>query len=361
MFLPIVKPAAMTQKDPFFINRLKFRESRNREIFRNMLKDRIPRLPGERQEALITRKEFLPIRAGEQPGFPPMIGGYFLTQAVLYQVDFLLLVHNGSTPVLSQSIPDVFPRGMAWWGKRPIDGPHNSIVKQLSLFGGGTLIYVWIYIILIMIGVITYSKKIRNRSTSNERRNMMWLTVLFTVIGIVQTMMTFLFIFSSPFERPFTIFRLSSSLPSPLLYIFTICGYLIFTRKRRVDEKKYGKNGLSTSELDRYFKVLIKYMREKMPYRKESLTLKQIAEDLNIHANNLSQVINKKEGCNFRDFINSFRVEEVKKELLKPRSKDKNILSIAYESGFNSKSAFNLIFKKHTDMTPSEYIKKFKK
>ena len=361
MFLPIVKIAAITQKDLFFINRLKFGESRNRDIFRAMLKERINRLPGEKQEASIARKGFPPIRAGKQPGFPYMIGDYFLTQAVLYQVDLLLLVHNGITPVLSQSIPGLFPRGMPWWGKRLINGPDSSIVKQLSLFGGGTLIYVWIYIILIMIGVITYSKKIRNRSTSNERRNMMWLTVLFTVIGIVQTMMTFLFIFSFPFERPFTIFRLSSSLPLPLIYIFTICGYLIFTRKRRVDEKKYGRNGLSTSELERYFKVLIKYMKEKMPYREESLTLKQVAGDLNIHANNLSQVINKKEGCNFRDFINSFRVEEVKKELLKPGSKDKNILSIAYESGFNSKSAFNLIFKKHTDMTPSEYAKKHKK
>jgi AraC-like DNA-binding protein len=360
MLLPIVRLASMAQKDPFFINSFNLLELKNREIPGEMFRDRINRPPMEKEEEWISRRRLFENRAKNPFMIPPPLRIPFLEQAFLYQVDIYLLVHHGMPPVLSTSIPETV-LGRMPWGRELGNVPGKGILSQISFIGGGILIYGWIYIIFIMIGVIKYSKKIRDRSTSIERRNMTWLTVLFTVIGSVQTMMTFLFVFSSTFERPFIIFRLSNSLPLPLLYIVTICGYVIFTRNRRVDENKYGRNVLSPGELEHYFRILIKYMKEKMPYREESLTLNQVAEDLNIHANNLSQVINKKEGCNFRDFINSFRVEEVKKRLLKPESKDKNILSIAYESGFNSKSAFNLIFKKHTHMTPSEYVKKYKK
>ena len=69
----------------------------------------------------------------------------------------------------------------------------------------------------------------------------------------------------------------------------------------------------------------------------------------------LSHVINASFNQNFRDFINSYRIEESKSRLVQD---DMNILNIAYEVGFNSKSAFNTAFKKFTGMTPKEYRKK---
>jgi AraC-like DNA-binding protein len=51
------------------------------------------------------------------------------------------------------------------------------------------------------------------------------------------------------------------------------------------------------------------------------------------------------------------RVEEAKKRLLDPAKKHYSILAIAEEVGFNSKSSFNLVFKKHVHMTPSEFRK----
>jgi AraC-like DNA-binding protein len=52
------------------------------------------------------------------------------------------------------------------------------------------------------------------------------------------------------------------------------------------------------------------------------------------------------------DFINTYRVEEAKKRLIDPAKKHYSILAIAEEVGFNSKSAFNLVFKKYTTHDP---------
>ena len=57
------------------------------------------------------------------------------------------------------------------------------------------------------------------------------------------------------------------------------------------------------------------------------------------------------------DFVNGYRVDEVKSRLKDPKNSQYTILSIAYDSGFNSKSSFNIIFKKFTGLTPSQFVK----
>ena len=64
-------------------------------------------------------------------------------------------------------------------------------------------------------------------------------------------------------------------------------------------------------------------------------------------------------GKSFPDFINQYRIEEAKKRLLDPAKKHYTVLAIAEEVGFNSKSSFNNVFKKHVKMTPSEFRKSF--
>ena len=61
---------------------------------------------------------------------------------------------------------------------------------------------------------------------------------------------------------------------------------------------------------------------------------------------------------NFFDYVNHFRVEKVKKDVSNVKKGHLKLLSIAMDAGFNSKSLFNAIFKKHTGMTPSEYREK---
>ncbi|MGC9366431.1 MAG: helix-turn-helix domain-containing protein [bacterium] len=66
-------------------------------------------------------------------------------------------------------------------------------------------------------------------------------------------------------------------------------------------------------------------------------------------------MINESLQQNFFNFVNSYRIEEVKKMLVDEVNSDRTILEIMYECGFNSKSSFNSVFKKQTGLTPSQY------
>jgi AraC-like DNA-binding protein len=102
---------------------------------------------------------------------------------------------------------------------------------------------------------------------------------------------------------------------------------------------------------------LIMYMDSNNPQRDFDLTLTSLARQVNMSRNQLSEVINTSIGCSFYDFINRYRVDEVKKMLSLSSNKNFTLLAIAFDAGFSSKSTFNSIFKKFTGLTPSGYRK----
>jgi AraC-like DNA-binding protein len=100
------------------------------------------------------------------------------------------------------------------------------------------------------------------------------------------------------------------------------------------------------------------YMNEKKPYLNPRLTLIDLAENFQIHPNLLSRVINDCFQKNFFDYINTYRIEEFKRLIKDPKFENYTLLGVAFEVGFNSKTAFNRSFKKITNLTPSEYFYK---
>jgi AraC-like DNA-binding protein/glucose uptake protein GlcU len=103
--------------------------------------------------------------------------------------------------------------------------------------------------------------------------------------------------------------------------------------------------------------VLIRVMEEHQPYLNNNYTLRELAETVGLSLNEVSEIINAGFGCNFNEFINRYRVEEMKKRLLDPRNDHLSILAIAFDSGFNSKATFNRIFKQFTGTSPSQFKK----
>jgi AraC-like DNA-binding protein len=97
-------------------------------------------------------------------------------------------------------------------------------------------------------------------------------------------------------------------------------------------------------------------MKDEAVYKKSDLTLDHLASRLNVHSNYLSQIINEKDGKNFYDFVNFYRLEEFKRLISDPRRRNSTLLSLAFDCGFNSKSSFNRHFKKVTGQTPSDYF-----
>ena len=85
------------------------------------------------------------------------------------------------------------------------------------------------------------------------------------------------------------------------------------------------------------------------------LNLQEMAEHLEVTRHQLSAVINQQQHMNFYEFVNYYRINEVKMLMQNPEYFDQNNYELAYEAGFNSKASFYRIFKQFTDQTPSEY------
>lgn len=100
------------------------------------------------------------------------------------------------------------------------------------------------------------------------------------------------------------------------------------------------------------------YMESQKPYLNPEITLPDLAKEMQLSSNQLSQIINTEFGKNFNEFINEYRVEMFKSKLKDESVQHLSLLGIAMECGFNSKATFNRVFKKITQVSPSEYLKK---
>ncbi len=123
---------------------------------------------------------------------------------------------------------------------------------------------------------------------------------------------------------------------------------------------KYSTSGLSPERAEEIRVLLLTKMSTERPYLQASLTMRRLADQMGVHYNHLSQVINDKLGRTAKDFINGYRVEAAAKHLADSRER-RSIMDIAYECGFYSKSVFNAAFKKEFSVTPSEYREQKKK
>jgi len=97
-------------------------------------------------------------------------------------------------------------------------------------------------------------------------------------------------------------------------------------------------------------------MKEERPYLNPELNLMDLAIQSGLNRSALSETINSGYGMNFNDFVNSYRIKAVIKELESGKHKQLSLLGIAMECGFNSKATFNRVFKKQTGKSPTEYI-----
>ena len=120
---------------------------------------------------------------------------------------------------------------------------------------------------------------------------------------------------------------------------------------------KYQKSALSFEQGQALLSEIQQRMESEQPYLDDRLTMPQLAARFDLSPNYLSQIINEQLHKNFFDFVNHYRIEEAKRRLVETLEGTSNVLTIAFAVGFNSKSAFYTAFKKHTQMTPSQFRK----
>jgi AraC-like DNA-binding protein len=98
------------------------------------------------------------------------------------------------------------------------------------------------------------------------------------------------------------------------------------------------------------------FMQNDKLYLNPELNLQKLAVQTGIGAKTISLVLNQYAHQSFHDFVNEYRVQEVKSRLMDTEFQHLTISGIALEAGFNSQATFQRVFKNVTGRTPREYI-----
>jgi len=117
--------------------------------------------------------------------------------------------------------------------------------------------------------------------------------------------------------------------------------------------ESYAKSRLDPAVRRRVRRKLEAALTEQGVYKKSDLSLGTLAELLHERPHYVSQVISQEFSSSFYDLVNRYRIEHAKRLLRE--SPDCNVLSVALDSGFNSKSAFHVAFRRSTGTTPSNF------
>jgi len=226
------------------------------------------------------------------------------------------------------------------------------------------------YTVIAMYLFINYSKNIKNYFSDIEKIRISWLRVVVASLLIIWIVDTALYVFSKLNIIPAYLLDFSNFGVTIFIYI---CGYFalkqpeIFAEmeimkdeqvEELIHEQIYDeKEAVEKKEKDELLREkLVGYIREHEPWRDYSINLKLLSEKTGIPSYRISKIINESFNQNFFMFINSYRIKQVE-SVLRSQTETRNILEIAFESGFNSKSTFNDVFKKITGKTPTQFRK----
>ncbi len=217
-----------------------------------------------------------------------------------------------------------------------------------------------IYLLIIFKVIADYRRKIKDFYSTIEQINLQWFKVLlfgFAIMWLMNFIQWILWVIGiQPGKMNDTLTFIS--------VIINLLFALIVTYNSIVKSdylsgiavpRRYPRSRLKMTDYKNIIHKLISYMDENKPYLNPSLSLKDLAQHLHIPARNISQSIHVCLKSNFYDFVNHYRIEEVKRRLGKKSFQHYSFLGLAYEAGFNSKSAFNHAFKKHVGMTPKQF------
>ena len=245
----------------------------------------------------------------------------------------------------------------------------NYTEKPDPIHSIATALLAFVYFIFSIRLIQQYKKHLTNEASSIDSMFHRWL-ILFATSALLPILGIWTWAFIGG-NATGTLVNIS------FIFTFILCVYLVvlfkpeifhtFPNQIKVQEQeeekrqKYESSTLQETKKEQFVEKLLHYMEAEKSYKKPDLTLSTLAEQVNIPTHYLSQIINEKMECSFLDFVSGYRVEEAKKMFKSEKFDNYTIIAVAYEAGFNSKTAFYNAFKKHAGMTPSAYRKSVKK
>lgn len=294
--------------------------------------------------------------------FSYLIDGPLIYLFVLSQLkkSFRLNVNH-----LIHAVPALLSLGYLWWA---FWGLPN--VEKTQLIATHDIAYASHYVLtdlagkLLRLAYIGYSvylvKRHLNANTEAASTRIKWQQYFFIALFIVVVAETLL--------TSIKVYGLSNSINLDLLQVmgltdyymqFALVNFVIYVMVIEAINSGGIKKPKKMEPVDlEVVRILENAMHNEKRYLNPNLSFERLAEQLDVPSKDLSNVINRHFNVNFYEYINGYRIEEAKVQLVEPKNKDKNITDIFYDAGFNSKSVYNTLFKKNFNMTPSQYRKK---
>ena len=142
-----------------------------------------------------------------------------------------------------------------------------------------------------------------------------------------------------------------------MIFLFLFLYFKKSSLRQKI-EQKLSRSTLDPDQTRQHVQKLLYLLEVEKVFKDANISLKILASRLLISPKNLSYIINDQLNTTFFELITQYRMKEAQRILTDPCPKTRSVLDIAYDVGYNSKSAFNRAFKNFTSMTPSQYRKK---
>lgn len=249
-----------------------------------------------------------------------------------------------------------------------LSSPEEKVKFYYGLVEGGSVIiplhylFKTISVIAYFALQVLYFLKFRQKVADDGQKSLfLWFWIflsgqLMLGLGFLTDHITGLNLFEDPYRYAITMVTLFLYTSTIALLFFPdlLYGYLT-SQKRSVE--KYSRSLLNENNKNEILERFITFLQDQSkPWLNSKLSLQDASRVINVPPKELSQVINEKTLLNFNDHINFYRIEEAKHILASDEVNRMTIDAIALKAGFNSKSPFYQAFKKHTGMTPKQFI-----
>jgi len=258
------------------------------------------------------------------------------------------------------------------------EGMYHAPSMDVSniIYAGVNLIYIVIYIVFIFRKIRRHQEELPNLfSFTSSRITFNWIkivTLLFVLNWVITGLSMMINVsIESQLIDPGLVFFINLALFSFAISYFGFFQPSIFfapkgselvpeaRQKPNIDQDKakYKKSSLTEEKASGYLSRIITLLEAEQLYLKPDLSIQEISDKLEVPKHYLTESLNTYLGKNFYTLINEYRIKEFKKLASDEKNNRLTLLALAYDSGFNSKSAFNLVFKKQTGETPSQFLR----
>ncbi len=210
------------------------------------------------------------------------------------------------------------------------------------------------FVELIFLGMVLYT--IYDIVKRKKEKWLLTFIVPLTVIFIIDEVTFFI---TNSYESPYFLDSYGIILAAVFLFYYVLYKLIVTPQEilPKSNDAKYKTSSLNTKDIERHKSYLLRLMTEEKLFKNNKLTVNDVAKQLNIPRQHLSEILNVHMKTGFQDFLNQYRVEEFMACLQNETYSNYTLLGIANEVGFSSKSSFNTTFKKLKGMTPSQYKK----